>query len=203
MLLSKFLLSFHDAETKALYEAKNKRFYARTTILLLILIILVAGACASMSLLSDDPIFENPMVVTIVNGAMAIIVAFLVGVIRSGNWAKRLICPILTIYIHVLFNEWQGMEEESVGVLWARTSLGTAAFYFVLVIFNEAWLINLAVFTPCLAFSIYRTTESIGADLDLPLVALLGVFHLFAYGVVGYQTERLSKLAFLGQESSE
>ena len=204
MLLSKFLLSFRDAETKELYATDNNRFYQRVTIFLLILIIVVAGISEGISRTNEDPMFRNPALVSIVNAAVLIIFTFLCFVVRKGTWAQLLLCPFLTIYSHLLFCQWKGLAEDGVGVLWARTSIGTVATFLILVVFNEAWLVNLAVYIPCLAYSMHGAIESVNeSEVDFAWFGLLGVFHLFAYGVVGYHCERLSKLAFLGRETSE
>lgn len=79
--------------------------------MILIFVFLVAVLSEVTSRSSDDPMFENPMMVRIVHGGMLIIIGFLCLVVRKGTWVQLFFCPILTIYIHVLFNEWIGVEE--------------------------------------------------------------------------------------------
>jgi len=88
--------------------------------------------------------------------------------------------------------------------MWAGASVGTAIVYYVLVMFNESWYANLAVFTPCIAFGLFSTAKSMGdTEIDYHWLVIIGIFHLFTYGSIAYKTERLAKMTFLGRESSE
>ena len=144
------------------------------------------------------------MIVEIVSWATLVILCFLNFTIRRAVWTQKLVCPLLTIYLFFLLIESDGTKKESVAVLWAKSSIGTAAIYYVLVMFNEAWVVNVAIFIPCIAISLYRTAMSIEIfEMDFHWLVLIGLFQLFTYTSIAYKTERLSKMSFLGRESSE
>lgn len=53
--------------------------------------------------------------------------------------------------------------------------------------FNEAWLVNLAIFIPSFAYSCIRCSESMNdSEIDYGSFALFGLFHFFTYACVGY-----------------
>jgi len=144
------------------------------------------------------------MVVEIVSWIVLILLCILNFTIRKAVWTQKLVCPLLTIYLFFLLIESDGTEKESVAVLWAKASIGTAAIYYVLVMFNETWVVNVAIFIPCIGGSLYRTAMSMEIfEMDFYWLVLIGLFHLFTYASIAYKTERLSKMSFLGRESSE
>ena len=57
---------------------------------------------------------------------------------------------MLTIYLFVLVILGEAESKVNAPAVFAKGMVGTAAAFYILVMFNEAWLLNLAVFVPSL-----------------------------------------------------
>ena len=85
--------------------------------------------------------------------------------------------------------------------MWAKASIGTAALYYICIMFNEMWVLNCAIFVSGMILNLIRVTHSMESEeLDVHWLAMIGLFHTVAYGSIAYRTEKMSKMAFLGRE---
>lgn len=80
--------------------------------------------------------------------------------------------------------------------------MGFTIQFFILVVFNESWIVSTICFIPLLAYYMSKT----GYDLLQGESAELGLRIFFCsvvYAVIGYRVEVLSKQSFMGRETSE
>lgn len=74
--------------------------------------------------------------------------------------------------------------------------------FFILIIFNESWVLSSVVFIPCLIFYMQKTGKDLLGSETSELV-MRCIFISLIYSIVAYKIEVLTKQSFLGRESSE
>lgn len=80
-------------------------------------------------------------------------------------------------------------------------SISTA--YLILLAFNEVWLISTAMFAPIIGFTLFNAgAEMKGTDSGNEVI-LRAVWCILAYGIVAYQLERQSKMAFISKVQNQ
>jgi hypothetical protein len=116
---------------------------------------------------------------------------------RFRNYTSWFVCPITTTFAFyycsvVRLDEEQISQEFSVTVI-----LG--ASFFLLVIFNEVWLISAASFGPLMAFAVWQAgSEMTGTKEGVELVVRV-FWCIICYGTVAYSLEKARKEAFVGK----
>lgn len=83
-----------------------------------------------------------------------------------------------------------------------RLIIGFAVTYFILIFFNEAWLLSTIVYSPCLIFYMQKTGRDLLGSEQTELV-LRCSFCILIYALTAYKIEILTKQSFMGRESSE
>jgi hypothetical protein len=81
--------------------------------------------------------------------------------------------------------------------------VGITTTFFILITFNESWLVSTVVYSPCLVFYMEKTGEDLVDYNEQYELYLRSFFAIFIYAVMAYKTESLSKESFLGRESSD
>ena len=136
----------------------------------------------------------------IVNGS-AVAVFFLLWVlVRKFAIFSWFVCPMLTAFAFYYFAmvDYDG----SVVSIYYTMIVGITSTLFILVIFNESWLLSTIVYGPMLGFYMYKTGEDmVGGEMNELIIRC--VFCVFLYAIIGYKVETLNKQAFLGQQTSE
>lgn len=74
-----------------------------------------------------------------------------------------------------------------------------SAAFFLLIIFNEVWVISTAMFGPLIAFTMWQAGKDMKGAKDGDELVIRTFFCLITYAMVGYSLEGKSKLAFVGQ----
>ena len=85
--------------------------------------------------------------------------------------------------------------------LFAKGTFGTSASFLLLVMLNEAWIINLGVFIVVISLALARVGSWMGDEVDVHWIVFIGLFQVFAYAIIGYKVENLKKMCFLNCES--
>ena len=90
--------------------------------------------------------------VSAINWVMVAIFGVMSFCIRKALWMQKLICPLLTIQVFILAissvpNDFDAAgERHNSAELFAKGAIGTSAAFYLLVMLNEAWIINLCLF---------------------------------------------------------
>lgn len=79
---------------------------------------------------------------------------------------------------------------------------GFTLSFFILIIFNESWVVSSLTFIPCLIFYMQKTGRDLLGSEPSELV-MRCIFISLIYTIVAYKIEVLTKQSFLGRESSE
>ena len=78
--------------------------------------------------------------------------------------------------------------------------VGITTSFFILIMFTEVWFVSSFVYTPLLAYYMYKTGIDMGVDNKEGYEELIVrcVFCVFLYTITAYKIESLNKQAFLG-----
>ena len=113
-------------------------------------------------------------------------------------------CPLLILYVNFLASELEFNDQADGPLMYAKGMIGTAANFYILVMFNEAWVLNLIVFLLSVAACLVRASSHLGTDeIDIHWLCLIVLFQVFTFASVAYRTEKLAKMSFIGRESYE
>ena len=179
------------------FEKEKKAYYGRILLVIWpILILLTAG----LIILDMADEYDGKMETHIVNGA-AVVVFFLLWLfVRKFAIMSWFVCPLLTAFAFYYFAIVD--YDESVVSIYYTLIVGITSTFFILVIFNESWLLSTVVYAPLLAYYMYKTGEDMAGRENNELI-IRCIFCVFLYAIVGYKVETLNKQAFLGQQTSE
>ena len=203
-MLTKLLLSFRDSEMKTLYARSNFNFYARSVIMITVMLFIITLGLELVIRTNDPPPLKNDLVLSIVGWTTFIAFLVMCFMTRKALITQHFFCPVLTIYVSFIAVSIEPQEGLDAATLCARAMISSAAVFYVLAMFNESWVINLPVFTLCVIFTLVQTNSQLDSDsLDVHWLGLIALFQIFAYASIGYKTERLSKMNFIGHEHSE
>ena len=134
------------------------------------------------------------------NGAAAGIFFLLWVFVAKFTICSWFVCPLLTAYAFFYFAIVD--YDESIVSIYYTLIVGITCTYFILVVFNENWLLSTVVYSPLLAYYMWKTGDDmVGAETEELVIRC--IFCVLLYGIVAYKIEQLNKQAFLGQQTSE
>jgi len=81
-------------------------------------------------------------------------------------------------------------------------AIGINLSFVILIIFNEVWLISSALYTPMLAYFLWKTGRDLEGEENTEL-AIRVFFCGLLYSLAAYRVEYLNKMSFIGKENSE
>lgn len=108
-------------------------------------------------------------------------------------------CPVLTVFGFYYFAviDYDG----SVVSIYYTLIVGITSTFFILVVFNESWILSSIVYAPLLAYYMKKTgddmvVDNVGDEFTEFLIRC--TFCILLYCIVAYKVETLNKQAFLG-----
>jgi PAS domain-containing protein len=160
------------------------------------LILLTAG----LVILDVVDQFEADKATHIVNGAAVFVFLLLWLFVRKFAICSWFVCPMMTAFAFYYF-AMVDYDGSTVSIYYTMI-VGITSSLFILVMFNESWLLSTVVYAPLLAYYMYKTGDDmIGNEMNELIIRC--VFCVFLYAIIGYKVEMLNKQAFLGQQTSE
>ena len=185
-MISRFLLKFSDRETAREYHSDKRQFYAHTIPIMTIILLLVAVAneMASRLELTETPL---QMHTSIVNWSAVILFTVLSILVQKVIWVHPIVCPLLTQYLfyHIMFNNY---EDKMTSII-ASSCIGLVSLFYLLLIFNEFWLLSAFSFTPGIFYFVYKNSLLLTESGDFVWVCILSGFQIFVYASVAYKLE--------------
>lgn len=138
--------------------------------------------------------------ISIVNGVASLLFLIMTFLHKKFPIVHSFICPGLTLllFLYLSFVDY----DYTLGSIYYSMIIGFTFAYFVLVVFNERWLISTMAFAPGLTLYMYKT----GIDLlgeEWQELIMRCVFCTLIYALIAYKVESLAKQSFMGRESSE
>jgi len=201
-MLSTVFLSFEDREMRLTFEREKKNYYGRILLVIWPVLLVLAVALLALDITGDS--YEGSTQTHVVN-VVAVVVFFVLWLlVRKWAVASWFVCPCLTAFAYYYFAmvDYDG----SVVSIYYTLIVGITSTFFILVIFNESWLLSTIVYAPLLAWYMKKTGDdmivNISGEENNELI-IRCIFCIFLYAIVAYKVETLNKQAFLGQQTSE
>lgn len=198
-VLSGVCLSFLDIDLLDIYKKEKIDFYKKALPILSVIILLLT---AIIEFYFRAMVAEGDLepFISIVNAIATISILVITGLHKKFPVLHAFICPCLTLllFMYLSFVDY----DYTLGSIYYSMIFGFTLAYFVLVVFNERWLISTIAFAPGLTFYMYKT----GVDLlgtEWEELIMRSLFCTLMYAVVAYKVESLAKQSFMGRESSE
>jgi len=98
---------------------------------------------------------EIAYVTTIINAIAVVWFCFLTVVSRCFIKTTKLVCPSLIAFLFY-YMTWLDYEAVDVSIFY-KTVIGITVCFFLLVVFNESWMISTFVYTPFSIYFMYKT----------------------------------------------
>ena len=198
-MLSTFYLSFKDTESQFIYSEHKRNFYAKV---LPLMTATQAGLTAILILFtirnrdSKEALNES---VNYVNLGATLVFALLTWLVRCSTVASWFICPTITFLAFYYFAFLEYSQENVSTIFTIVVAMNTC--FFILVIFNEVWLISTSVYAPLLAYYMWKMGQDFTGEEDEEEnreLILRCLFCVVLYATVAYSTEKANKQSFLG-----
>lgn len=139
---------------------------------------------------------------SIVNALAVAWFGFLTLFSRCKNSLTKLVCPSL-IALVFYYVTWIDYDTVNVSIYY-KTVMGITICFFLLVVFNEAWLVTTLVYTPFAIYFMYKSgTDMLEEKANAGELTARSLFVCFIFAIVAYQMEKLNKESFLGREASK
>lgn len=111
--------------------------------------------------------------------------AFLTFASRFSIRLTKLVCPSL-IALVFYYVTWIDYDTVNVSIFY-KTVLGITICYFLLVVFNEAWLVTTFVYTPFAVYFMYKSgVDMLEESANTGELTLRSLFVCFIFGIVAY-----------------
>lgn len=185
-----------------MYEsfAKQKRqFYSKVLPILAVVMLCFGGSLEIMYRVFH--INEMTLQTSIFNLVVFILLAVMAVLVRWFYRVVWFVCPILTTicYFYVAFAEYNG----SGASIYYTMVVGLTMTYFILVAFNEQWIVSTLVFIPEFTFYMWKTGKDITRATEITELSIRVIFCVILYAVAAYIIEKNAKQAFMGRENDE
>ena len=199
-VLSGLCLNFYEHELLEVYRKEKVQFYSKAMPVLSIMILLMSGTFQFYIGSSQDEQGQQSLIITILNWVVTGLILLITCLHKKFPGLHYLVCPLLTLLLFAYLSFFD--YDYTLGSIYYSMIIGFTLTYFILVVFNERWLLSTLAFAPGLTWYMYKT----GIDLlgeEWQELIMRSVFCSLVYAVVAYKIESLSKQSFMGRESSE
>ena len=202
-MLSNVCLSFGDREMRLTFERDKKAYYSRILLIVWPILMILTVGLVLLEIYAQD-VYKASINTHVVNGTAAVLFFLIWLFVRKFIIFSWFVCPLLTAFAFYYFAvvDYDG----SVVSIYYTLIVGITSTYFILVIFNENWMLSTVVYAPLLAYYMKKTGEAMITEIageELNELVIRSVFCIFLYAIVAYKVEALNKKAFLGNQTSE
>ena len=194
-MLSTIFLVFEDREMRMTFEKTKREYYGRILLILWPMLILLTAGLIVLDVLEQ---FDSETMTHIVNGGGVFVFFLLWVLIRKFAICSWFVCPLLTAFAFYYFAivDYDGTAIS----IYYTMIVGITSSLFILVMFNESWLLSTVVYAPLLAYYMYKTGDDMNnGESEMNELIIRCVFCVFLYLIIAYKVEMLNKQAFLGQ----
>ena len=161
-MLSSVFLVFEDREMRLTFDKTKKAYYGRILLILWPMLILLTAGLVVLDVLDQ---FEADKLTHIVNGSAVFIFFMLWLLVRKFAICSWFVCPMMTAFAFYYF-AMVDYDGSTVSIYYTMI-VGITSTLFILVMFNESWLLSTIVYAPCLAYYMYKTREDmVGGEMN-------------------------------------
>ena len=173
---------------KLAYQNEKKAFFSKTLFILFIVMLLLTCAIFGMELVSEDA-SQDPMTHG-VNVACTILYLLLWLILKRSYVATYFVCPLLTAYSFYYF-AFVDYDGSSLSIYYTMI-VGITSSFFILIIFNESWLLSTLVYSPLVSYYMYKTgIDMVGNEINELIIRC--IYCIFLYVICAYRVEVLNK----------
>ena len=193
-MLSTIFLVFEDREMRMTFEKTKREYYGRILLILWPMLILLTAGLIVLDVLEQ---FDSETMTHIVNGGGVFVFFLLWVLIRKFAICSWFVCPLMTAFAFYYFAivDYDGTAIS----IYYTMIVGITSSLFILVMFNESWLLSTVVYAPLLAYYMYKTGDDLNnGESEMNELIIRCVFCVFLYLIIAYKVEMLNKQAFLG-----
>lgn len=188
-VLSSLCLNFNEYELQDVYRKEKVAFYSKAMPVLCVMTLLMSGTFQFYIGFEAADLQKN-MIISVVNGAVVLVVLLITCLHKKFPSLHYLVCPLLTLLLFTYLSFFD--YDYTLGSIYYSLIIGFTLTYFILIIFNERWLLSTTAFAPGLTWYMYKT----GIDLlgeEWQELIMRSVFCSLVYAVVAYKIEALTK----------
>ena len=139
--------------------------------------------------------------VNFVNIGATLLFALLSWLVRFSTVASWFICPAITSLAFYYFAFLEYNQGNVATIFTIVVAMNTC--YFILVMFNEVWLISTSIYAPLLAYYMWKMGRDFTGEEEHSELILRCTFCVLLYATVAYSTEKSNKNSFLGHHSHQ
>lgn len=134
---------------------------------------------------------ELPIQTSIVNWGSFTFFMLLSYIVPHFSWAGLFVCPWLTCitYYYFAIVDYDG----TILSIYYTLIIGITTTFFILVTFNERWLLSTIFYSPCLYFYMEKTGSELSDGEESNELYLRSFFAIFVYAVIAFKVETLAK----------
>ena len=188
-MLSTIFLVFEDREMRMTFEKTKREYYGRILLILWPMLILLTAGLVVLDILEQ---FESDTLTHIINGSAVFIFSILWLLVRKFAICSWFVCPTLTAFAFYYFAivDYDGTAVS----IYYTMIVGITSSLFILVMFNESWLLSTVVYAPLLAYYMYKTGDDMtNGESEMNELIIRCVFCVFLYLIIAYKVEMLNK----------
>lgn len=189
-MLSTFWLRFEDKKIFAAFKREKKTFYRRV-------MPMITMACLTL-LICIEILYRGfelgdlSAATTIINATSVLWFAFLTCTTRRWIKFTWLVCPslIALVFYYLIWVDYDSVNAS----IYYKTVLGITVCFFLLVVFNEVWLLSTLAYAPFAVYFMHKTGDDMlrGTQNGWELSGR-SFFCVFVFAVVAYKMEQLNK----------
>jgi len=187
-MLSRFLLRFNDPDLKQIYTREKVEFFNKVMPIVTAMVLFLSGTLEILYRVIK--LGDLPTYISLINWISLLVFALIAVLHSRWNWMHTIICPCLTAltFLYLSYVDY----DYTMGSIYYSLIIGFTICLFILVIFNESWIVSTIVYAPFLTIYMLKT----GYDLlgtEPEELAMRCIFCVLIYAIIAYRVEILTK----------
>jgi hypothetical protein len=197
-MLSSIFLQFQDRDMKLAYQNEKRSFYSKILFILFVVMLLLTIAVFTLETAAEG--YKQDIMTHGINITCTVLYLLLWLILRRAYAAAYFVCPLLTAYSFYYF-AFVDYDGSSLSIYYTMI-VGITSSFFILIIFNESWVLSSLVYSPMVCYYMYKTgIDMVGNEINELIIRC--IYVVFLYIICAYRIETLNKQSFLGSQSQE
>lgn len=173
---------------KLAYQNEKRSFYSKILFILFVVMLLLTIAVFTLEQSADG--YKQDIMTHGVNIACTVLYLLLWLILRRAYFAAYLVCPLLTAYSFYYF-AFVDYDGSSLSIYYTMI-VGITSSFFILIIFNESWVLSSLVYSPMVCYYMYKTgIDMVGNEINELIIRC--IYVVFLYIICAYRIETLNK----------
>ena len=183
---------------KLAYQNEKRSFYSKILFILFVVMLLLTIAVFTLETAAEG--YKQDIMTHGINITCTVLYLLLWLILRRAYAAAYFVCPLLTAYSFYYF-AFVDYDGSSLSIYYTMI-VGITSSFFILIIFNESWVLSSLVYSPMVCYYMYKTgIDMVGNEINELIIRC--IYVVFLYIICAYRIETLNKQSFLGSQSQE